>query len=176
MQSLLTIRRRQRHASKDIRDNDLTRPPVFRLVAQGNYLRWAAYQILLSWGHVRRRCGVLLDKRANSHRWPCKGDCFVAGQRAVRPSMPFREKNMPKVSRYHPMLVALHWILAFLIIAALALGALVMVKIPNIDPTKLEALRSHMIGGAVILLLMLVRLVARAFTERPPAASTGSPV
>jgi len=83
---------------------------------------------------------------------------------------------MPKVSRYHPMLVALHWILAFLIVAALALGALVMVKIPNIDPTKLEALRSHMIGGAVILLLMLVRLVARAFTERPPAASTGSPI
>ena len=44
---------------------------------------------------------------------------------------------MTLVSRYHPLLVALHWILAMLIIAALALGALVMVKIPNTDPMKL---------------------------------------
>jgi len=58
---------------------------------------------------------------------------------------------MTLVSRYHPLLVALHWILAMLIIAALALGALVMVKIPNTDPMKLEALRSHMIGGSLIL-------------------------
>jgi len=54
---------------------------------------------------------------------------------------------MPEVSRYHPMLVALHWLLAFLIIAALALGALIMAKLPNSDPMKLEALRSHMFGG-----------------------------
>jgi cytochrome b561 len=34
-----------------------------------------------------------------------------------------------------------------LIIAALALGALVMLRIPNSDPMKIEALRSHMEGG-----------------------------
>jgi cytochrome b561 len=55
---------------------------------------------------------------------------------------------MTLVSRYHPLLVLLHWILAGLVIAALALGALVMAKIPNTDPMKIEALRSHMIGGS----------------------------
>jgi len=38
---------------------------------------------------------------------------------------------MTMVSRYHPALVVLHWVMALLIIAALALGALVMVKIPT---------------------------------------------
>jgi len=80
---------------------------------------------------------------------------------------------MTLVSRYHPLLVALHWILAVLIIAALALGALVIVKIPNTDPMKLEALRSHMIGGCLILVLMLVRLFVRIRTEHPSPPSTG---
>jgi cytochrome b561 len=80
-----------------------------------------------------------------------------------------------QVSRYHPLLVAMHWVLAFLIIVALALGALVMVKIPNSDPMKLEALRSHMVGGSLILLLMLIRLFVRARTEHPATASTGNP-
>jgi len=80
---------------------------------------------------------------------------------------------MTLVSRYHPLLVALHWILAMLIIAALTLGALVMVKIPNTDPMKLEALRSHMIGGSLILVLMLGRLVVRLRTRHPALPSAG---
>src|SRR5712671_217963 len=84
------------------------------------------------------------------------------------------ETSMTQVSRYHPLLVTLHWVLAVLIIAALALGALVMVRIPNTDPMKLEALRSHMAGGGVILLLMLIRLLVRARTAHPAAAPTGS--
>ena len=64
------------------------------------------------------------------------------------------------------MLVALHWLLAFLIIAAFALGALVMAKLPNSDPMKLEALRSHMFGGGLILMIMLVRLFVRTRTGR----------
>jgi len=80
------------------------------------------------------------------------------------------------VSRYHPALVALHWVLALLIIAALALGALVMVKIPNASPMKLEALRSHMSGGMVILVLMLVRLMIRARSAHPAPASAGHPL
>jgi cytochrome b561 len=81
---------------------------------------------------------------------------------------------MTQVSRYHPALVALHWVLAFLIVAALALGALVMAKMSNTDPMKLEALRSHMIGGGLILVLMLARLVVRWRSLHPPAAATGS--
>jgi cytochrome b561 len=81
---------------------------------------------------------------------------------------------MPEVSRYHPLLVTLHWLLAVLIVAALVLGALVMAKIPNTDPMKFEALRSHFAGGGLILLLMLTRLVLRMATAHPPAAPTGS--
>ena len=83
---------------------------------------------------------------------------------------------MTLVSRYHPLLAALHWILAVLIIAALALGALVMARIPNTDPMKFEALRSHMLGGTLILVLMLVRLVVRIRTRHPAAASAGHPL
>lgn len=81
---------------------------------------------------------------------------------------------MAQVSRYHPVLAALHWLLAVLTIAALALGALVMAHIPNSEPMKLEALRSHMAGGVLILLLMLVRLFVRARTKHPVAAPTGN--
>src|SRR5262249_57066855 len=81
---------------------------------------------------------------------------------------------MPEVTRYHPVLVTLHWLLAVLIIAALALGALVMAKLPNSDPMKIEALRSHMFGGGLILMLMLARLFVRRRTAHPRGATTGS--
>ena len=83
---------------------------------------------------------------------------------------------MNMISRYHPALVVLHWAMALLIIAALALGALVMVKIPNTDPMKFEALGSHMAGGMAILVLMLIRLVIRARTAHPAPASAGHPI
>src|SRR5436305_299977 len=82
---------------------------------------------------------------------------------------------MAEVSRYHPLLVALHWILAILIVAALALGALVMARMPNGDPMKIEALRSHMSGGLAILVLMLGRLFVRTRTMRPPPATARNP-
>jgi len=83
---------------------------------------------------------------------------------------------MRSIEKYHPLLVVLHWLVAFLIVAALALGALVMVRIPNTDPMKVEALRSHMIGGGMILVLMLSRLVVRVRTTRPPEADAGNPL
>jgi cytochrome b561 len=114
-------------------------------------------------------------------------DCWTIGNGVTQPTRagpcpsvpsqsPARITRRPAigVTRYHPLLVALHWLLAFLIIAALALGALVMARIPNSDPMKLEALRSHMIGGALIFLLMVLRLGVRIRTDRPRDASTGS--
>ena len=83
---------------------------------------------------------------------------------------------MTMVSRYHPALVVLHWVMALLIIAALALGALVMVKIPNTDPMKFEALRSHMSGGMAILVLMAIRLVIRSRSAHPAPVSAGHPL
>lgn len=81
---------------------------------------------------------------------------------------------MPQVSR--PLLVVLHSLLALLIPVALALGTLVMAKIPNSDPMKGEALRGHMAGGILILTLMLLRLLIRFGTDRPAAAPTGRPL
>ncbi len=81
---------------------------------------------------------------------------------------------MSQVSRYHPLLVALHWLLALMIITALALGALVLVKIPNSDPTKIDGLRQHMTAGGLILTLMLVRLLVRTRTSHPAPASSGN--
>ena len=82
--------------------------------------------------------------------------------------------NPQHVSRFHPALVALHWALAFLIIADLAIGSLALVHIPNDAPRKIEGLRAHMGGGIAILTLMLVRLAIRVATAKPADAPTGS--
>lgn len=81
---------------------------------------------------------------------------------------------MQGVTRYQPLLVAMHWLLALMIPVALAGGALVLVKIPNTDPTKVEALRQHMGGGILLLALMLIRSLVRMRTVHPVRASTGS--
>lgn len=77
-------------------------------------------------------------------------------------------------TRYHPALVALHWLLAALIMLAMTMGTFVLKEIPNTSPDKVGSLRGHMIVGMVIGALMLVRLVTRLRTRRPPHASTGS--
>jgi cytochrome b561 len=81
-----------------------------------------------------------------------------------------------KPSRYHPVLVALHWLVAAFIVGALVLGMFVMKTIPNSSPQKIEALRAHMIGGAAILALMITRFVIRLLSARPEPATIGSPV
>jgi cytochrome b561 len=81
---------------------------------------------------------------------------------------------MADVTRYHPLLVLIHWVLAFLIIGALFFGATKLASMPNEDPEKLFALRFHMTAGVAILSLMLLRLFTRNATRRPPKASTGN--
>lgn len=77
------------------------------------------------------------------------------------------------VTRYHPLLVAIHWIVALLIIGNLAVGALVLDPLKNSDPTKIDVLRWHMVGGVAILAFMVVRLVTRVATKKPPPAKGG---
>jgi cytochrome b561 len=81
---------------------------------------------------------------------------------------------MQSVSRYQPLLVILHWLMALMVPIALAGGALVLVKIPNSDPSKIEALRQHMAAGILLLTLMLIRLVVRVRMAHPARASTGN--
>lgn len=80
---------------------------------------------------------------------------------------------MTATTRYHPILVAIHWLLAALIIADLTIGTVVLAHIANDAPLKIEALRSHLIGGLLILTLMCVRLGIRLASSTPPEAPTG---
>ena len=78
---------------------------------------------------------------------------------------------MTTVSRYHPVLVALHWILALLVLADLTVGTAVVRHVPNDLPRKVDVLRMHAIGGTLILTLTLVRLGVRALSSKPARAS-----
>lgn len=82
----------------------------------------------------------------------------------------------PRVTRYHPLLVALHWLVALLIIGNLAAGKLLLDGLADGDPQKLEVLRLHMLGGLVILALLLGRLVTRFATAKPGAAHDSKPL
>ncbi|MBV8826542.1 MAG: cytochrome b/b6 domain-containing protein [Hyphomicrobiales bacterium] len=82
---------------------------------------------------------------------------------------------MSHVTRYHPVLVIMHWGLAFLIIVSLGLGALVLAHLPNSDPAKVAGLRAHMVGGVAILALTLLRLIVRSTSAHPAPARTGHP-
>ncbi|MCC6008115.1 MAG: cytochrome b [Rhodobacteraceae bacterium] len=77
--------------------------------------------------------------------------------------------------RYHPALVALHWLLALMIVGALAAGTFILVPTANDDPSKLFSLRMHMGLGLAILALMVLRLAVRVFTRSPPAVETDLP-
>lgn len=78
------------------------------------------------------------------------------------------------VTRYHPALAALHWLMAVLIIAMLFMGLAVLANTANVDPKKIMILRFHMAGGMLILVLLLARLVTRWRTAVPPPLTAGS--
>ncbi len=79
-------------------------------------------------------------------------------------------------SRYQPVLVALHWLIALLIIGLLCLGFFVLADMPNTDPKKLDILVWHMSGGMSVLVLMILRLLIRRWSARPAPATAGSPL
>lgn len=81
---------------------------------------------------------------------------------------------MPQISKYHPLLVATHWIMAVLIIFDLSMGELRLTSIPNSSPDKVFALRIHMILGTVIAVLLCIRLILRLMTRHPAPAATGN--
>lgn len=76
--------------------------------------------------------------------------------------------------KYHPALVALHWLLAAGIVFALLMGTLSLKEIPNTSPDKLFALRGHMTAGLAILALTLVRLAVHLGSAKPPRASVAA--
>lgn len=76
-------------------------------------------------------------------------------------------------TRYHPILVILHWLLAVMLTMALVMGTMVLEKTPNADPAKIGALRGHMVFGGLILVLTVLRLAVRHTTTRPAPLHTG---
>ncbi|WP_211441195.1 cytochrome b [Collimonas humicola] len=79
-------------------------------------------------------------------------------------------------SRYQPVLVALHWLLALMIIGLLCIGFFVLADMPNTNPKKLDILVWHMSGGICVLALMILRFLIRMRSARPATATTGSPL
>lgn len=77
-------------------------------------------------------------------------------------------------TRYHPILVSFHWLIALMIMVALVMGGSIMAETPNSDPEKLNLLRNHMIAGGLILVLMIIRLIVRLNTAQPPHADIGN--
>jgi cytochrome b561 len=72
--------------------------------------------------------------------------------------------------------VALHWLLAVLVVFMLVMGMTSLAELPNSSPDKVFALRGHMVIGVAILALTLVRLVVRLSARKPPPATTGRPL
>jgi len=83
---------------------------------------------------------------------------------------------MTPVSRYHPLLVTLHWVLALLILGALIVGFFMLGETPNSDPQKIDLLRLHMAAGMLILALMVIPFIGRMLSSGPAPLTTGFPV
>jgi cytochrome b561 len=67
----------------------------------------------------------------------------------------------------------LDWVLAVLIVAALAIGFFGLATTPNSEPQRIGVLRVHTAGGMLILVLMGIRFIVRMCTSRPADATTG---
>ncbi len=76
--------------------------------------------------------------------------------------------------RYHPITVALHWIVAILMLMMLGVGTFVLEPMDNADPDKLSMLSTHRLIGLVILGLTVLRIGLRRFLPAPDHAKTGS--
>ncbi|MFL6671980.1 MAG: cytochrome b [Massilia sp.] len=75
--------------------------------------------------------------------------------------------------RYTSTAIALHWLIAVLIIGTFSLG-LVMTDIPGLSPTKLRYFSWHKWAGVTVLLLAAVRLLWR-LRHRAPAYPESMP-
>ena len=78
--------------------------------------------------------------------------------------------------RHDPLLVALHWLMALMVLVSLAAGGLVLAEMPRQSPDRYMALAGHMTSGLVIGVLLIVRLLTRIRSEKPPRATTGNPL
>lgn len=76
--------------------------------------------------------------------------------------------------RYNPALVAIHWLMALLVIMMLGVGKFMMPTVPVEDPQKPMMLQTHAYIGIAIAVLLVIRLVLRFTTKRPAPADAGN--
>jgi cytochrome b561 len=72
----------------------------------------------------------------------------------------------PHTDRYHPVAIAIHWVMALALLAMFGVG-LYMVDLP-FSPQRLKLFNWHKWAGVLVLTLAFLRLVWR-LTHRPPA-------
>jgi cytochrome b561 len=76
-------------------------------------------------------------------------------------------------ARYHPLHVVLHWLMFLLVTLMLFFGKVIMPGIPADDPQKAMILQFHAYTGALIAILLVLRLVLRFTVNRPATADAG---
>ncbi|MBI5932391.1 MAG: cytochrome b/b6 domain-containing protein [Chloroflexi bacterium] len=76
--------------------------------------------------------------------------------------------------QYHPVHVALHWVIALFVISFLVMGSFVMSPMPN--DQELIPLGIHSMLGPILAVLILIRLATRFFFKRPAPADAGHPL
>ena len=74
---------------------------------------------------------------------------------------------MSVVNRYHPFAIGLHWIMAALIVGLAAVG-FVMDDLQQGGALRLAAFNTHKLVGAIVLMLVALRLAWRAGHAPPP--------
>jgi cytochrome b561 len=84
-------------------------------------------------------------------------------------------KMSAEVTRYHPALVVLHWLLALAIVLAFVFGAFVLDDMDNSSAQKPGLLKLHIVLGGLILVFTLVRLAVRASSSKPAPLQSGKP-
>ncbi len=83
------------------------------------------------------------------------------------------QESMP--TRYHPVHVVLHWLVAIMVIGAFAVGMTVLDSTPNSAPEKVTYLQYHSVAGAFLAVVLIARLSTRFIFKRPAAADAGHP-
>ncbi len=73
--------------------------------------------------------------------------------------------------RYHPVHVALHWLMAVMTILAIAVGMFVLNPMPD-TAEKTGTLQIHAIWGGLLGLALVARLITRFALPRPASANT----
>ncbi len=81
-----------------------------------------------------------------------------------------------ETSRYHPALIALHWLLAIAIVLAFVLGSFVLDPMDNSSVRKPGLLRIHVVLGVLILAFTFMRMAVRIRFAKPAPLVTGKPL